>query len=204
MRTYALLASSLPALVASAAYAQNPPMGGPMQMYSITIDTNMQSVMAMPMGTFSTVNLVDYGATYSGAASVLNGQAFNSQWGWFSGGFADLGDNSVWIELVSATPGLNVYRGGGMGMPPTFVPIFGTDGSSNRIQWNGMMLHNYYAGIMDGYYEHTYRVYVGDAMGNDLGWSAATVTWSFSVPAPGAVAVLGLSGLVGSRRRRTR
>jgi hypothetical protein len=194
------------ALASSSALAQmeGPPMGGPMQMYSVAVDVANQSLMATPMGNFSTVQLQYHDATYMGNASVLNGMAFNAQWGWIASGFADLGSNSLWIELLSADPGLEIYRGGTMMNPGDYSAILGTNGSANRIQWSGSMLHNWYATTEAGYYEHTYRIYVGDAQGNDMGWQSAQVTWSWNlVPAPGAVAALGAFGLVGGRRRRT-
>lgn len=203
---FIVLSAAAASLSASIASAQAPPMGGPMQMYMVSIDTDAQTLMAMPMSPdFTTVELQNYGDTYSGAAAVLNGTWFNRQWGWNSSGFADLGDNRVWIELLSATPGLSIYSGGAFGNAGTFDPIFGTEGSSNRIAWNGVMLHNWYAGTTPGLYAHSYRLYVGDADGNDLGWSSAQVEWTFSiVPAPGAMAVFAAGGLLAGGRRRRR
>jgi hypothetical protein len=45
----------------------------------------------------------------------------------------------------------------------SFAPIFGTNGSSSRIQWNGTMLHNWYAATAAGSYSATYRIYFGDS-----------------------------------------
>lgn len=111
----------------------------------------------------------------------------------------------MWIELLSATPGLSISSGGAFGNAGTFEPIFGTEGSSNRIEWSGTMLHNWYAGTTPGAYAHTYRLYVGDAEGNDVGWSSAQVEWTFDiVPAPGAMAVFASGGLLAGGRRRRR
>ncbi len=203
---FIVLSAAAASVTTSIASAQAPPMGGPMQMYMVSVDTDMQTLMAMPMSPdFTTVELQNYGESYSGDAAILDGTWFNRQWGWNSGGFVDLGDNRVWIELLSATPGLSVYSGGAFGNPGTFDPIFGTDGSSSRIAWNGAMLHNWYAGTTPGFYAHTYRLYVGDADGNDLGWTSAQVEWTFNiVPAPTAMAAFAIGGLFAGGRRRRR
>jgi len=205
--TAVLAAAVLPTVTpASAGMDDGPQMGGPMQMYMIEVNRDMQSIMAMPMGSFGTVELQSYGVDYTGAASALNGLSYNAQWGWNAGGFIDLQEGEhFWIELVSATgpEGLSVFSGGTMMNPGTFDPIFGTDGSSSRIEWNGQMLHNWYAGDVAGFWSHDYRLYIGDADGNALdGWSDASATFTFqNVPAPGAAAVLALGGLAGRRRR---
>lgn len=198
-----VLTSAAAAALSSACMAgMMPPMGGPMQMFMISVDNDMQSVMAMPMGDFGPVQLQNYGDTYSGDASVLNGTWFNRQWGWAPGGFINLGDNSLWIERVSSTPGLSVYMGGSGMELGSMDPIFGTDGSSDRIQWDGMMLHNWFAGTTPGTYEYSFRIYVGDSQGNDLGWQSATTRFTFElVPAPGALALIVAAGLARNRRR---
>jgi MYXO-CTERM domain-containing protein len=110
----------------------------------------------------------------------------------------------LWIEQLSATPGLLSYSGGTMMNQGSFAPIFGTAGSSSRIQWNGAMLHNWYAATSAGDYSATYRIYFGDAQGNATdGFQAGEVTLNWTaVPAPGAAGALGLAGLLATRRRR--
>ena len=52
--------------------------------------------------------------------------------------------------------------------------IFGTDGSSAKWQWDGSMIHNLYTvpwnyhSIPNEVFFATYKVYVGDAQGNEI------------------------------------
>ncbi len=128
---------------------------------------------------------------------------------------------SIWIELVSNTPGLETYFADGMfgvggtssgtltgtpqpySNPMTGFPIiyannyygiFGTNGSSIRWKWDGTMIHNVYA-VPAAYitqpnqeFSATYKVYVGDAVGNEIfnADSSSTSTlesWSWKGPA---------------------
>jgi hypothetical protein len=149
--------------------------------------------------------MVDYGQTYAGNAAALNGRMYNAQYGWMVEGFwAPPAGSVLWIEQLSATPGLLSYSGGTMMNQGSFAPIFGTAGSSSRIQWNGAMLHNWYAATSAGDYSATYRIYFGDAQGNATdGFQAGEVTLNWTaVPAPGAAGALGLAGLLATRRRR--
>ena len=144
---------------------------------------------------------------YSGAADVLTDTYYSDQYGWVADGFIDPGaGNSIWIEQVDATTGLNVYEGGMRMMRPThsYAPIFGTDGSASAWQWSGMMTHNWYSADLLGDYEASYRIFVGDALGNAVGgFGEAAVTLHFTaVPAPGAVGLLAGAGLVAARRKR--
>jgi hypothetical protein len=95
--------------------------------------------------------------------SVLNYKAYNFQYGWNPGGFISLPSGSwIWIEQLSATPGLEVYQR--PPATPAYAPIFGTSGSPLRWRWSGAMTHNVYAVVpaeLDKY-EANYRVYLGD------------------------------------------
>lgn len=121
--------------------------------------------------------LVNHGQTYAAPADVLNGTAFNAQYGWMVDGFwTPPSGASLWIELQSQTPGLMTYEMG------TFAPLFETEGSSARYQWNGTMRHNWYAVTAPGAYEATYTLYFGDATGEPIdGYDAATVTLNWSL-----------------------
>ncbi|MCE2923941.1 MAG: hypothetical protein LW822_00530 [Phycisphaeraceae bacterium] len=189
---------------AGSALAQTPRMGGPMKHIMVTL-TGGTSLEAMADPSVPTPVMQNYGHTYTGNASVLNGTMYNAQYGWMVEGFwAPPSGSLLWIEQFSATPGLLAYSGGTMMNQGTFSPIFGTDGSSPRIQWSGTMLHNWYAANTPGDYTAIYRVYFGDANGVATPGSTAgevTLNWT-AVPAPGAAAVLGLGGLLAARRRR--
>ena len=147
------------------------------------------------------------GEVYSGAANVLTDTYYSDQYGWMLDGIVDPGaGNSIWIEQTFATAGLGVYEGGMRMMRPmhSYDAIFGTNGSDASWQWSGMMTHNWYSVVEAGLYEASYRVYVGDAVGNAVaGFGDASVTLHFdAVPAPGAAGVFVLAGLVATRRKR--
>lgn len=46
----------------------------------------------------------------------------------------------IWIRKLSSSEGLSVYRYSNT-EPKVFAPIFGTEGSTNALHWNGMMFH---------------------------------------------------------------
>lgn len=189
---------------AGSALAQTPQMGGPMKHIMVTL-TGGTSLEAMVDPSVPTPVMQNYGHTYTGNAGVLNGTMYNAQYGWMVEGFwAPPSGSLLWIEQLSATPGLLAYSGGTMMNQGTFAPIFGTGGSSPRIQWSGTMLHNWYAATAAGDYSANYRVYFGDANGAATsGYMASEVTLNWTaVPTPGAAAVLGLGGLFATRRRR--
>ena len=147
------------------------------------------------------------GESYSGAASVLDDSYYSSQYGWVPDGFISLDAGEfMWIEHVSSTAGLDVYEGGMRMMRDmhTYDSILGTDGSDDAWMWSGMMVHNWYSADALGSYEATYEVFVGDASGSAVtGYDSALVTLNFdAVPSPAGLSVLGLGGLVVTRRRR--
>lgn len=126
----------------------------------------------------------------AGPWAGLSEHAYNFQYGWFPGEF-DVGalalNEWVWIELLDATPGLEVYQrpSSAPDPAPEGSPVLGTEGSSPRWRWNGAMTHNLYA-VLDptrGSYAATYRVYIGD---DDSGgdpvarFTPAEVTFAFA------------------------
>jgi len=147
------------------------------------------------------------GESYDGNAAALDDMYYSDQYGWILDGIVDPGaGNSIWIELVSQSDGLETYEGGRRMMidAQTFDPIFGTDSSAMNWQWSGMMTHNWYAASDLGDYEATYSIYVGDSAGNAVdGFTAGEVTLNFrAVPAPGSLALLGLGAFGATRRKR--
>ncbi|MFG0300563.1 MAG: hypothetical protein ACF8K1_13275 [Phycisphaerales bacterium JB047] len=147
------------------------------------------------------------GETYEGNAAALDEMYYTDQYGWILDGIVDPGmGNTIWIELVSQTDGLETYEGGMRMMigEQTFNPIFGTNSSAANWQWSGMMTHNWYAASAPGDYEATYSIYVGDSAGNAVdGFTAAEVTLNFrAVPSPAPMPLLGLCSLVATRRKR--
>ncbi|MEE9404040.1 MAG: MprA protease, GlyGly-CTERM protein-sorting domain-containing form [Algisphaera sp.] len=148
---------------------------------------------------------------------VLNGQAYNAQYGWLEDqtiGFTPIdiaSDEFIWIEQTNVTgPGIvAVYEGGnGMQMPNhTMDPILNTPGSlSSAWMWDEgfKMQHNWYAFSAPGDYDVDYRVYVGDASGAAIsGYTDGAVTFQFTaVPEPASSTLLLTTGLLGLCRRR--
>jgi hypothetical protein len=96
--------------------------------------------------------------------AVLNGKAYNSQYGWNVGGFFSIPPGAaIWMEQVAASPGLEVYQD--WGPHGSFDPIFGTGGSAPLWKWSGVMLHNTYAirAPIVGRLHADYHIYFGDA-----------------------------------------
>ncbi len=118
-----------------------------------------------------------------GPWGVINGKAYNFQYGWNPSRFDDYPPigSWVWIEQLSASPGLEVYQRSPA--TPTGKPIFGTAGSSTRWRWSGVMTHNLYAIAQtnEDNYQAMYRVYIGDNVtGNPTpGYEPAQVTFEF-------------------------
>ena len=165
---------------AAAALAQTPQMGGPMVHLMVGLDGDRVIVMnphADPLP------LRDYGEAYPGAAGVLDGKAYNAQYGWMAmAGLSLPPDTQIWIELDHATAGLMVYKGG------TFEAIHGTDGGAMAFAWDGRMLHNGWAADDVGSYMAEMIVYLGDASGQPVGGyqpARTTLRWVY---APACVA----------------
>jgi len=145
------------AAAAPAALAQSPRMGGRMEHVMVALVGDRIEVTTMAV---VPPLLRNYGESYAGAASVLTATMYNAQYGWVVEGFWTPPDgSSIWIECLSATPGLRAYA------PVTFAPIFGTESTAMGIRWSGAMLHNWYAVDGAGLYSADYRVYFGDAAG---------------------------------------
>lgn len=182
----AFVASLLVAAATGQASAVNPRMGGPMkhlgvELHGTILHVHVDTGIATPI-------LQNYDETYNAPADVLNDTWYNAQYGWMIEGFwAPPANTFVWIEQISATPGLMAYSGGTMMNQGTFAPIFGTDGSSTRIRWSGMMLHNWYAATSGSTFSATYRVYIGDADGNaSLAYTPdeVTIEWTADIDCP--------------------
>jgi len=172
----------------TAVHAQSPQMGGPMRHVMLGVDGDRVMVMnphAEPM------EMRNYGATYPGAASVLDGTAYNAQYGWMAMAGLDLpAGASIWIELEDATEGLMVYRGG------TFAPIHGTDGSAMGFAWDGRMLHNWWTTTEVGSYQAELLVYIGDAAGAPIeGYQAGRTTLQW-IHRPACTADFNADGIV--------
>jgi hypothetical protein len=162
------------------------------------------------------------GAGFGGPASVLNGTGYNAQFGWLANGFISLPPGAgMFVRTAASSPWMAVYAESG------FAPILGTGGSSPLWQWNGTMVHNWYATRVHGEHSVTHEVFVGDQLGRPLdGWTAGTIDLRFAfgsakgvlpvdpggvrpgpttgvapIPSPAGVALLGGWAVLARRRR---
>ena len=123
--------------------------------------------------------------------SVLSGKAYSLQYAWNPGGvFSPPAGAAVWIECLSASPGLENYDGPGNKMenpPRPYTPILGTDGSPHIWKWYGRMAHNAFAvrHPTTNLLTAQYRVYFGDevtgARDAYASYDDATVTLTWTV-----------------------
>lgn len=205
------------AIMTGSACASTPTLGGSMSHLLITLFQN-QVFVTFESPSLSTVNMQDNDGDFLGGASVLNGMGYNAQFGWLANGFISLPpDTGVFVRSLGGSPHLNVYE------QTSFASILGTDDSSDVWQWDGTMTHNWYSTDTHGPHFTRYEVFVGDTAGNPLdGFSSATVDLTFeygpdlsgrvgvknthsigAIPAPGALATVGMGLCVlGARRRR--
>lgn len=70
------------------------------------------------------------------------GLSFSRRYGFVMDSMTDAlpAGTQIWIRKVESTSGLAAYRSSS-GEPKRFEPIFGTDGVTNAMHWNGMMFH---------------------------------------------------------------
>ena len=152
--------------------------------------------------------MINYGDAHTAPADVLDGMYISSQYGFLADGLISLPqDTAIWIEMTSATPGLEIYEGGMRMMRAnhTYAPIFGTDGSDAAWQWNGNMHHPWVAAPSLGEYAASFDVYIGDAVTGErltaFASDSVTLDW-VAIPTPASASLLGLAGVIGLRRRR--
>lgn len=206
------LIGALVVLSATPAVAQT--LGGPMKHLLISqigqdLSFSFETTVDGPL------EFQDPTTGFPGVASVLDGAAYNAQFGWLASGFFSLpASTGVFVRAVEQSAGLRVYDAF------SFDPILGTQGSDDVWQWSGVMTHNWYAAEAPGFYNATYVVYVGNLAGNALeGWGSTSVSLSWiwglqgpslqtddapagPVPTPGALAMISVGLTLSARRRR--
>ncbi len=142
---------------------------------------------------------------FADLAPSAGGAAFNRQYGFVLDGLSDplpLGQG-IWIRQVSATPGLKAftYRTS----PDTWMPMFGTDGSSDTLQWNLGMFHPAYTAPADiGTYFATYEAFVVDGgIPTGIMSDPFTIQWE-AIPEPttGMLTLFGVGITALTARRR--
>ena len=205
MQTKTLAVSAVSMVLAGAAGAQTWPQFE-MPMVHVMIDFDGTDLHAHADTT--PLSMIDYGDTHFAPANVLDGKYISSQYGFLADGFITLPEGgAIWIEMVSATPGIEAYEGGmrNARQNHTYAPIFGTAGSPAAWKWGGTMHHPWFAAEDFGSYSMTLNLYMGDAdTGAPLdgfGSQSVTLNWQ-TVPAPTTSALLGVCGILGLRRRR--
>ena len=69
------------------------------------------------------------------------GWAFSRRYGFIMDSMSDPlpANTQMWIRKLSGPADLKIYNY--LSLPPTFAPVFGTDGTTNAVYWNGMMWH---------------------------------------------------------------
>jgi hypothetical protein len=115
------------------------------------------------------------------------GLAFSRRYGFVMDSMTDLlpDGTQIWIRKLSSSPGLFLYRCANTA-PKSWQPIFGTDGTTNALYWNGMMFHpaatalpgtNTYTATFEAYLvdTNTGQEVAGSSTGPfDLNWSDTT------------------------------
>lgn len=207
MKMHAAAIAAALSLATLASADDLPRVEGPMRHVMISLD-NGEIGAHVETGSLATDLHAYLGDEYSGAAAVLNDSYYSSQYGWLAGGFISLGaGESIVIENIAMDDGLRVYEGGMRMMREmhTYTPIFGTDGSSAQSIWAGTMRHDWFAVSDPGDYEASFRIFVRDALGNEVtSYGDASVSLYFgTVPAPGGLGALAIGGLLATRRGRS-
>ena len=70
------------------------------------------------------------------------GASFSRRYGFVMDAMSDPlpAGTQMWIRKISGPADLKIYRYASS-VPKAFAPIFGTDGATNALHWNGMMFH---------------------------------------------------------------
>jgi len=154
------------------------------------------------------LDMINYGDLHTAPADVLDGKFLSSQYGFLADGFITLPqDAAIWIEMTSASAGIEAYEGGMrmMSQNHTYAPMFGTAGSDAAWKWGGTMHHPWFAAANEGSYSMVLNLYIGDETSGapltGYGSESVTLSWQ-TIPAPSSAALLGLGGLLAVRRRR--
>ncbi len=215
MNTPIVMTTTALALLGSSALADTPTLGGPMSHLLVTLFQN-QIFVTFESPSMSTVIMQDNLGTFTGAPSVLNNLGYNGQFGWMANGFISLPPMSgIFVRTIAMSEHLSVFEQG------SFNEILGTGSSSETWQWNGTMVHNWYATDVHGPHHASYEVFVGDLAGNPLdGYQSGFIELNFqygpdlsgrigtlsesipTVPATGSLSILMVGTLVRFKRRR--
>jgi len=188
-----------------------PPTWMPMTMLNISLISGTLAIAAPPssvaLSTVTPFGTFDPSKPWA----ALNGTSYSRQLGWNAASGLNSAaitaafnnpDAGIWIERISASAGLETFQAIGKygvnsnntttvdSAANAYAPIFGTAGSSTKWKWDYNMDHNAnavpaaYITAPNQLFTATYRIYVGDSLGNDIAPSAATTTtWTWQGPA---------------------
>jgi len=158
----------------SAATLTNIPMQGGMLMAMLNYDASDGTLRAMtPMDAAQLTPLLisNPGDGFAPADPWYDcldpsrqGLAFSRRIGFVMDTASDLipTGTAIWIRKLSSSPGLGAYRYRSSA-PKAWMPIFGTAGSTNAIQWDGSMFHpGFTAPPGNGTYAATFEAFLVD------------------------------------------
>jgi len=141
---------------------------------------------------------------YSDLDPSQDGRAFNRQYGFVLDGDSEPLPTGFGIRIrqISATTGLEAFRY--RATPATWEPMFGTDGSSDTLEWNLGMFHPAYtAPAATGMHSAEYEAYIVNENGERTGGSETFHLHWAVVPEP-TTALLTAFGLLGAGWLRRR
>jgi len=91
------------------------------------------------------------------------GWAFSRRYGFDMATMTDPlpANTQMWIRKLAGSADLKIYNY--LSSPPTFIPVFGTDGTTNAVYWSGLMWHPVVAAPPGtNNYTATFEVYLVD------------------------------------------
>jgi len=169
------VAVSIAPAVVQAAILTNVPMQGGMLMPMVSYSASMGMMMVMmptDVPQLTPLLVSNPGDSFDPDDPWFNvldpsrgGAAFSRQYGFMMDDMSDplpMG-TQMWIRKISGPTELQFYRYSGSA-PMSFDPIFGTDGTTNALYWDGVMFHPAVAAPpgTNGY-TATFEVYLVDA-----------------------------------------
>jgi hypothetical protein len=170
---FAVLLSVAAAGTASAQLLTQVPMQGGMLMPTVAYNAASGAIsVAMPAEVPQLTPLLVSDPTkwfdssvpwFSALDPVAQGLAFSRRYGFDMAKVTDPlpANTQIWIRKLSGPTDLKFYNC--LASPPTFAPVFGTDGASNAVYWNAVMWHPCVAAPPGtNSYTATFEVYLVD------------------------------------------
>jgi len=193
-RTAIITWSVLTAFPGPAATLTSVPMNGDMLMPDVyyhadsnTVSVDMSMIMEVPQLTPLLIcnpndRFDPADPWFDSLDPSQQGLAFNLQYGFVMDPNTDMLPDGLqlWIRDITNSPNLGIYNYSAT--PALWTPIFGTDGSTNAVEWSGMMwMLAATAPPGTNSYSATFEIYVADATGQEVpGSSSGTfvLTWT--------------------------